>query len=599
MATRNTIKKKWRLSAKIPDTSRQQLRKYSALVAQLLFNRGFKNPAEAEIFFNPDYRLLKSPFILSGMVGAVNRLAQAIVAGEKITIYADYDADAVTACSVLYRGLGVIGAKTINYYIPDRFSEGYGVNGNAIEEIAKNGTKLIVTVDCGINSIEEVKRANQLGVDVIITDHHHITDGLPEACAVVNHHRDKIPELSGLTGVGTAFKLLQALLFSLFPEKYEEQNWEWPKDLDKKMLQSVRENLNGDVWPHWEKWVLDLVAIGTIADCQSVMGENRTLVKFGLAVLQKTRWIGLRQLLVSAGLNNGRQLDTFSIGFVIAPRINAASRIQHADIAFKLLTTNDLDEAGILSGQLESLNQHRQRLTEQIFSEARAQVELQSGNKALVAVGDGWPKGVIGLVASRLSEEFHRPVVVLERSGELASGSARSIENFNLVDALKASASSLTRYGGHAGAAGLTLKHINLPMFQKQLLGFAENKLQPEDLVRHVAVEALVEPSDLSLEVVETLQQFEPFGPGNVQPKFLLEDITVESVREVGNTGKHLRLQASKAGVVFSLIGFGYGPRKAQLAPGLKIDAVIEASVNVWNGRRDVQRKLMDFRVKV
>src|SRR3989344_1375229 len=417
------MKRTWTVKEKVSDYIIKQFSDLHPLTVQLLHNRGLTKTSEIKKFLDPRNEELSSPFELTDMSKAVERILSAIKSKEKITIYADYDADAVTACAVLYYGLQAIGAQNVAYYIPDRFAEGYGVNKDAVEQIAASGAKLIITVDCGINSREEIDKARELGVDVVVTDHHHIIGDLPNASAVVNPKRNpERPDLQGLTGVGVAFKLVQGLL----------QQCKSPK-----------------IAPQWEKWLLDLVALGTVADCQSLMGENRILVRYGLQVLPKSRWLGLQQLMRTAGLDLSRTPDTFTLGFIIAPRINAASRIQHGELALKLLITKDLEEAGQLASQLEQLNQHRQRLTEQIVSEARTQIELQQENKILLAVGDDWPKGIVGLVASRLSEEFQRTAAVLERSNGYATGSARSFGEFNLVAAFSANEHVLERFRGH------------------------------------------------------------------------------------------------------------------------------------------------------
>ena len=526
---------------------------------------------------------------------AVERILKAIEEDEKITIYADYDADAVTACAVLYRGLKQLGVKNLGYYIPDRFDEGYGVNKEAVEKIVESGAKLIITVDCGTNSVEETTLANKLGMDVIITDHHEITGNLPKCVAVINHHRDGHHDLSGLTGVGTAYKLVQGLMAVLFAEEYKKSyEWQIP-EIDFTPTETFIQ-VKRELYPHWEKWLLDLVAIGTVADVQSLHGENRILVKYGLQVLQKTRWIGLKQIMQNSSLDMNRKFDTFTIGFIIAPRINAASRIQHAEIAFKLLIGDNLEEVGSYAGQLESLNQHRQRLTEQIVSEAKAQAELQRDNKIILVVGEDWPKGVIGLVASRLSQEFYRPTVVLEKSKGHATGSARSIEQFDIVSAFSQNASYLERFGGHAQAAGLTIKASKIPKFHQSLLEFAHEKISDQDLVKTQKIDIQISPSELNNELVTAFESLEPFGAGNPSPTIMIEGLTLENSRTVGNTSKHLKIQASKDNVIINLIGFGFGPRINTFSPGSKFDVVAEPSINKWNGRSEIQLKIIDLK---
>jgi len=591
------MKKNWHLAKNIPLDFQKKFPGYNPVVLQLLYNRGFRDAHQIEEFLEPKYEKLSSPFELTDMDKAVSRILKSVAQEEKITIYADYDADAVTACAVMYYGLKQLGATDVSYYIPDRFSEGYGMNLEAIRQISSDGAKLMITVDCGINSVKEVALANELGLDVIVTDHHHITGKLPKAVAVVNHKRDEREDLSGITGVGMAFKLVQALFFVLHPESYGEHKWKKPKlKLDKKTLTAAKEKLLPNTPPHWEKWLLDLVAIGTVADIQSLLGESRILVKYGLQVMGKTRWAGLKQIFRNAGVDEFKKFDTFDIGFIIAPRINAAGRIQHADIALKLLISQTPEEASMYAGQLEQLNTHRQRLTEQIFSEARSQIELQHHNKILVAIGEEWPKGVVGLVASRLVEEFNRPTVVLEKSNGQATGSGRSVGDFDLVEALTHVEVHLERYGGHAGAAGLTLKEDKIELFRQAITDFAQDKIKDALPEKLRSIDAVLEPGEVSLKLVKELKKFEPHGPGNPPPVFLLSGLRLENLKLVGVKGKHLRVKASKDKHVLNLIGFSKGYLEKQYRPGESVDVLVEPSENVWNGRTDLQLRILDIK---
>ena len=584
------MKRKWVIQEKISPEFQAQFPEFPLLILQLLSNRGLIASREIGEFLNPQYQRLTSPYLMKDMDRAVTRILEAIAKKQKIVIYADYDADAVTACTVMFRGLQALGAEHLSWYIPDRFAEGYGINIEALNVLADKGVQLIITVDCGINAIEEVQAAKARGVDVIITDHHHITGDLPQAYAVINPKRDPIKQIQGLTGVGVAFKVVQAIASLPHQEVYAEE-FSWDTSLFPKI------HLNTGIIrlpAHWEKWLLDLVAIGTIADCQSLIGENRILVHFGLKVLQKTRWPGLKVLLQNAGADT-RKPDAFTCGFIIAPRLNAAGRIQHADIAFRLLATEDLGEAGMYAGQLESLNAHRQRLTEQIFSEAKSQVELQGSQKMLLVLGQNWPKGVVGLVASRLVEAYWRPAVVLEHSGGIATGSARSIGNFNIVEAFAQHRSHLVRFGGHAQAAGLTIEVDKIPQFHQQLLAFAERSLEDDDLIPVESIDAVAEASQLNLEFVKSLSMFEPFGPGNPAPRFLMRSVTVEGLRPVGVSGKHVKLELTQNGKIIHAIAFGQAERYRGISTGSRLDVIVEPSVNSWNGKNEVQAKIIDF----
>ncbi len=540
------------------------LPEYPSLILKLLALRGFTEGEEIRDFLNPDYAKLTDPFRFKQMQKAVERVLSAAEKKEKITIYADYDADAITAASVVYLGLKKMGVVA-DYYIPDRFTEGYGMNVEAVKTIAANGTKLIITVDCGINAVEETLLAKTLGVDVIITDHHELTGELPNAYAVINpkNPQDEYP-FQFLTGVGVAFKLIQALF-------------------------SGQPALAGH-----EKWLLDLVAIGTVADCQSLTGENRILVNYGLKVLAKTKLPGLQAMLASAGLRDNKY-DTFTLGFILAPRINAAGRIKHGDTAFKLLTAENEFEAKNLATELNKLNQHRQLLTEQVLSEAKAQIEMASDKKVLLAVGNDWPKGVVGLVAGKLAEEYNRPVLAISSEQGIATGSARSTPDFDIVAALTAAKDLLQKYGGHTQAAGFTLSSDNLLSFHQRLLEYADGlNLIVSDPV--LEVDSEIEPTDITWENYNYLEKLAPFGYGNPKPKFIGRNFEVLDSRTVGATNQHLKLKLKFGDHSLPAIAFGKSFYNASLTPGKKLDAMFELASNEWNGHKELQLKIMDIK---
>ncbi|MDP4001140.1 MAG: single-stranded-DNA-specific exonuclease RecJ [bacterium] len=554
------MKKKWvlkqideKLIPKVPD--------YPALILRLLAARGFTEEKEIQNFLNPEYSNLIDPYKFKDMKKSVDRIQQSIEKGERIVVYADYDADAITACAVVYLALKKLGAE-VGYYIPDRFSEGYGVNSDAIKQIASESTKLIITVDCGTNSVAETKIALDLGVDVIITDHHEIVGERPKSFALINpkNSEDNYP-YKYLTGVGVAYKLVQALM---------------PDD-------------------EWHKWLLDLVSIGTVADLQKLDGENRILVKFGLHVLEKTRWSGLKALIDVSGARF--PMDTYTLGFLIAPRINAAGRIRHADLAFRLLITDQKKEAEDLAKQLDDLNQHRQMLTDQTLSEAREQAERISDKPVLVVSGDDWPKGVVGLVAGRLMEEYNRPVLVIDSSGDEATGSARSVNNFDIVGALNKSANLLTKYGGHKQAAGFSLKPENIEALHQRLLEIAKS-LDYEPTDPEITIDSEVGVRDLSWEIYEYLTKLAPFGVGNRKPKFLAKNFEVIQIRQVGADNQHLKLTCQLEGKQFNAIAFGKGFLAAILSSNKKFDAVFELEANEWNGNKELQLKILDIKIQ-
>jgi len=554
--------KTWKVKT-IETNNLPNLPEYPSLIVKLLAMRGLVEDEQIRNFLSPDYGKLHDPFRFQQMQTAVDRILLAIEGKEKITIYADYDADAITAAAVVYLGLKKLGHNA-EYYIPDRFSEGYGMNTEAIKAIAANGTKLIITVDCGMNAVQEAASSKILGVDLIITDHHELTGELPQALAVINpkNPHDQYP-FPFLTGVGVAYKLIQAL-FSKF-EKYKD----------------------------WEKWLLDLVAIGTVADVQSLTSENRILVSFGLKVLAKTRWSGLKALL--AGLKDNKY-DTFTLGFILAPRINAAGRIKHGDTAFKLLVEENFLEAEKLAIELNQLNQHRQLLTEQVLSEAKAQIEINLDKKVLLAVGKDWPKGVVGLVAGKLSEEYNRPVLAVSSVEGLATGSARSTPDFDIVAALTAAKDLLQKYGGHTQAAGFTLASDNLLPFHQRLLEYAESlNLTLSEAV--LDIDAEVNPADMTWETYGYLENLAPFGYGNPKPKLVGRGFEVIDSRTVGATNKHLKLKLKYGEHNLPAIAFGKAFLNARLTPGKKMDAVFELAANEWNGNKELQLKILDIKI--
>lgn len=554
------MKKTWKIKQKISDD----------LLEQLLKGRGLATLEEIQSFLNPEYADLLDPFLMKDMDRAVDRIVRALQNNEKITVYADYDADAVTAAAVLLRFFGKLGYKHISYYIPDRFTEGYGMNPDAVKALADSGTQLIITVDCGINAIESVDKATNLGVDVVITDHHQLTGEIPGAMAVVNPHRpDDTYKFKDLTGVGVAFKLVQGLI---------------------KNLQLTTYNLQSG----FEKWLLDLVAIGTVADCQSLLGENRILVKWGLLVMEKTRWIGLRKLMELAGIGD-TGLDTYKIGFVIAPRINAAGRIEHANLALELLITDDEFQAETLAGRLQDLNLHRQKLTETILSEAREQIAISSDKKILLAAGENWPKGIVGLVAGKLTEEYSRPVFVMEKGEGEATGSARSVGNFNIVEAIAASREILVKYGGHPMAAGFTLKVEHIELFHKNLLKYAEEILSEEDLSPVLHYDSEITPAEITDGLATALEKFAPFGQGNPRPRFRLNNVLPKFPTSIGQNGKHLRFYIEHNNISIGAVGFNLGFWAEKLQGSERIDIICEPQYNYWNGRKKIQLKITDI----
>lgn len=553
----------------------KELAAYPKLAAQLLYNRNIIKPDEAEYFLNPKYENLHNPFLFQDMGKAVERIWKAIEDKEKICIYGDYDADAVTANAVLQQTFRYLGVE-VESYIPDRFTEGYGINMEALSKIKDEGSKILITVDCGTNSVEAAEFCEKNGIDFIITDHHEIIGPVPEAYALINpkNPNDKYP-YSEITRVGVAFKMAQAILTS-----------------DKCKVKSEK-YIEG-----YEKWLLDLVAIGTVADCHSLMGENRILVKFGLKVLQKTKWAGLKALALSSGLDfSVKAPDTYSLGFVIAPRLNAAGRLEHANTALYLLMEKDPTRAAERAQELESINKRRQDQTARILSQAREQAELIKDRKILVLANEGWSKGVVGLVAGKLAEEFNRPVIVLSQDETELTGSARTTGEFDIIESLKWSAEFLVRFGGHKQAAGLTLKKENFESFYQKLLDYAEINLKDAAAPGVLYLESELIGSDLSLDTCHLLHQFEPFGVDNHKPKFLIPNAKIISTKPVGAEQQHLQLRLQIEGRQIASIYFNCGNFAKNLKIGDTIDIAAELMEDGWNGRREVKLRIVDLKM--
>lgn len=569
--------KHWNLKPKISDSAAEALKVTHPLLAQLLHNRGITAAKEADAFLHPSYEKLFDPFKFRDMEKAVERIWHAVTRGDKVAIYADYDADAVTAAAVLTQTFRYLGIE-VPTYIPDRFTEGYGVNLEALQQLQKDGVSVIVTVDCGTNSTDAAQYCRNAGIDFIITDHHEITGAVPQSFALINpkNPADHYPD-NQITGVGVAYKLACALLSKA--GKVQE-----------------RLALRGEPYvPHWDKWLLDLVAIGTVADCHSLFGENRTLVSFGLKVLAKTKWLGLQLLLASVGNGKPAALDTYTIGFKLAPRINAAGRLEHASLALNLLLATDPVTAQQLVATLEQVNTRRQELTARIVSEAKAEAELQQGRKIILVSSPDWSKGVVGLAASRLAADLGKPAIVLEKGAEESTGSARSVGNFDIVAALQASSDSLVKFGGHKQAAGLTVKTAQLQNFYRNLLEYAETHL--ETFEPTLDLEAELGAEDITVELHDLVAQLEPFGVGNPKPRFLVTGAVVTTLRCVGSASEHLQMAISINGVPVESIGFNMAYLYDKISVGNKVDLAVELLANTWNGYRKIKLKLLDLKV--
>lgn len=571
---------KWKVAEQISDDFKNKFPEIDPVILQLLANRGIKTQEQIDEYLYPDYSQdIHDPYLFLDMEKAVERVFRALEKKEKITVHGDYDADGVCSALVVVSALSAMGAD-VQVYLPHRELEGYGLNMQTVEELGKNGVNLIITTDCGISNRLEIKRAAELGIDVVITDHHAEPPNLPEdACAIIDPHlvREKYP-FRDLAGAGVAFKLVQAILRS---PKFKTSDFKIDPE-------------------GFEKWLLDLVAIATITDIMPLLGENRTLVKYGLLVLNKTQRMGLKKLIESLGLNKNKDLDAKNVAFQIGPRLNAAGRIDHANQAYELLKTDDVSDVDDLVGALNKTNEGRQGLSERVMAEARAQIGEDVGEeKVLFAKGEGWPVGIVGLVAGKIAESFWRPTFIMTERDGVIMGSGRSIPEFDMMEGLHETKELLSHYGGHAGACGFTLKNKkDLKKFEKILKKFAEKKISGMELVPNLNIDAEVRLEKINWELFELLEKFAPFGKANERPRYLGREFTVESFESVGTNGNHLRINLSQGnGVRKKFIGFCLGEWCQKLKVGDKIDVVFEVDVNEWNGNRELQMKIIDLKL--
>ncbi|MBI2935625.1 MAG: single-stranded-DNA-specific exonuclease RecJ [Chloroflexi bacterium] len=527
MRTRKTELPEWRILPPPPPEWSQQSG-LPPLWNRLLYNRGITHPEGIPEFLDSGPSQLRDPFLLPGVAQAVPRILEAILAGETIAIYGDFDTDGVTATAVLTRTLFALGAKVVPY-LPHRIREGHGLNVEALGWLKGQGVSLLITVDCGITAREEVHIALGMGIDTIITDHHRTVGPLPLAFAVVSAARND-PSYStapSLTGAGIAFKLAQALLAAL------------GRPLDEELLA--------------------LATLGTIADMAPLQGENRALVRGGLEALNRIRSPGLLALCAEARLQPGR-LDAEAVGFVIAPRLNAPGRLDSPYSSLRLLTTTSSEEAQVLARELEQLNRQRQRLTTQHLLQVSSEAHRQATEQMLLFLsGEELAPGVIGLVAGKLAEQFHRPAVVVALDGDVAWGSGRSVAGFDIVEAFTRCQSHLQRFGGHTGAAGFMASRAVLPDLRRHLQAIAAEVLNEASLRSTVAIDAEVSPRDLLGDTFQFLQRMAPFGSGNPRPLFLTRGVQLLRVRQVGKGGQHLSLKVRHEGAVWDVMAFGRG----------------------------------------
>jgi single-stranded-DNA-specific exonuclease len=565
----SSLKPRWQIYPPAVPSFTAQLSTLHPTVAQVLYNRGLTDVDEVSAFLSKT-SCEGNPFTLAGVQEATARLRRALRNSEKVTVYGDFDADGVTATAVLTETLQSLGGD-VHMYIPDRVKEGYGLRREALHRLRQDGTKLVVTVDCGIRSVDEINYAGEIGLDVIVTDHHSVGQDLPQAVAVVDPKRlDSRYPNRDLAGVGVAFKLAQALL------QVERQA---------PLLHTQPASTEDDL--------LDLVALGTIADMVPLLGENRILVRRGLQCLNNTCRPGLRELIKLARLSQGK-IDSTSVGYSIGPRINAAGRIAHADLAYRLLTTSYPAEASHLAEELDHLNRERQRITRDIQERAVSAALDAPDELLLFAAAPDFPAGVLGLAASRLVDEFYRPAIVVEKGEEYSKGSARSVQGFNITRALDKCASLLVRYGGHAAAAGFTVPTADLEVLAGRLQSIARDELVDTDLTPVLTIDASLRLSALSWDLYNELSQLEPFGYANPRPVFAAKNVLVRHYRTVGADRSHLKLALSDGDSTWDAIAFRQGAWAAHMPD--RIDVAFHLDSNEWNGQTQLQLGIRDLR---
>ena len=572
------LEKRWIVAPKTPPDHLAQYREMSPIVAQILYNRGLTDPADAYRFLHADDLNPGSLLSLKGKRPSIDRalarIRQAIRANEPIVVYGDFDADGVTSTALLVEALKALGAR-VAPYIPHRVDEGYGVNNEALLKIARWGVKLVITVDCGIRSVEEVEEGKALGLDIIVTDHHSLGPELPKAYSVINPKCDDANYTEDmLAGVGVAYRLAEALFTIAGIGQAKAANGRAPTPDD----------------------FLDLVAIGTVADLAPLNRlENRILVKRGLQIMNETRRMGLRALFEVAQLKLG-SIDAGSIGFGIGPRINAAGRLDDAMLAYELLSTTDPNKAGQLAVRLQALNVQRQELTRAAQDMIREKLE-DAESLPLIFAGDRhFQPGIVGLVAGRLTEEFFRPAVVMEEGDLESRASCRSIPQFDITHALDQCASLLVRHGGHAQAAGFTILNENIPEFKDKLMTLARNALRGQDLLPTLEIDMEVDAADVSLDLAMELRQLEPTGHMNPTPTLITRNLRVQEWRTVGQKDQHLKLRLGRAGLsTLDAIGFNLAGDWS-VKNGDYVDVAYQLEINEWNGNTTAQLRLLDIK---
>lgn len=571
----------------MPRRIEKKSKNFPEWLISVLEKRGIKEEKIKE-FLEPEYGNLLSPFSFKNMHAAVEKICCVLSSQEKVVIYGDYDVDGITATALLFDVLSAIGVKNLECYIPHREEEGYGLNADALRKLRKGGAKLIIAVDCGISSKEIIDSEEFQDLDFIVCDHHTIDEKqIPQRSINlhVNLVEDEI-EPQDLSACGLAFFWAVAL-----QERFSKK---LPKGQ--------------------EKWLLDLVALSTICDIVPLVGQNRILTKYGLIVLSKTKRPGLLALMRVASLNP-KEINSYSVGFVLGPRLNAAGRLEHAQKSLNLLLTKDEQEAKRIALELTNLNAERQRMCDKILAEAIAEIEnTNKKNHAIFLLSNkNWPRGVVGIIASRLSESYFKPVIVFEHNGEMLHGSARSIEGFDITEALSEVSDHIVKYGGHSKAAGISLLAEKFVIFQDKMLEITRRKIKETEINRELLIDAVIDTEEIDESMLDLIQKLEPFGYGNRNPIFAIKKAEIVNPKKVGSDGNHLKFNVKVVAKKTSrtknpdledylnAIFFNYQEDNFEEAfwdnvANLKYDLAFTLKYNIWNSKKNIELRVIDLK---
>lgn len=558
------MKKNWQICEADNEKIEEIKNKYelNTLLATILVNRNITEEKVIRKFLKPTRQDFYDPYLIKDMEKAVERILKALDKQEKVTIYGDYDVDGITSITVLKSFLKDIGLDT-NYYIPNRLNEGYGLNKKAIEKIVNDGCNLMITVDCGISGIEEINYANELGIETIVTDHHEAGNELPNALAVIdNKRKDSTYPFRELAGVGVVFKLIQAIGMKLgLPEE------------------------------SYLKY-LDIVCVGTISDIVPLVDENRIITKLGLMLVKQTRNLGLRSIIQASGY---KEVNSSTISFGVAPRINACGRMGKAEDALKLFLSNNINEVNQLTNQLNTYNRERQETEKEIFEEAVKTIEKEKleEKNVIVVGGEHWHHGVIGIVSSKITEMYFKPSILLSYEDGQAKGSGRSIPGFDLHEALMNCLDSIEKFGGHSMAIGITINKKDLPRFKEELEEIAKIR-KVNEITPVIYIDAKINLNDINKDMVESLAELEPFGEANKMPVFGFKNLKIDSIRSLSE-GKHLKLTLKDNNTIINAIGFNIGALAEEYRIGDRVDIAGTLEINRFNGAENLQINIQDI----